>query len=157
MLPSERPACFNPSAADGESGLLVCSTPVCCQHTGACCQLPPAEPHPSPLILQPAVSLPACTPHVPSHCLARSILKYSPRFYPRECINQCWLGVGRQSVEAADAVNALGICILFDLIGYTSDHRQDVLALRPAPIQVLSPLLSGRPGCPGIGSSSHPA
>lgn len=40
------------------------------------------------------------------------------------------------SIEAADVVNSAGICVLFDLIGYTSDHRQDVLALRPAPIQV---------------------
>ena len=40
-----------------------------------------------------------------------------------------------ESVEAADHVNAAGICILFDLIGYTADHRQDIFALRPAPIQ----------------------
>ncbi|KAJ1471460.1 glycosyl transferase family 41-domain-containing protein [Baffinella frigidus] len=55
-----------------------------------------------------------------------------------------------QSVEAADAVNALGICILFDLIGYTSDHRQDVLALRPAPIQVHYHGYMGTTGAPWI-------
>jgi predicted O-linked N-acetylglucosamine transferase (SPINDLY family) len=42
-----------------------------------------------------------------------------------------------ESVDAADQINVAGIHILFDLIGYTSDHRQDVFALRPAPIQVL--------------------
>ena len=40
------------------------------------------------------------------------------------------------SVRGAAAVNAGGVCILIDLIGYTSDHRQDVMALRPAPLQV---------------------
>ena len=55
-----------------------------------------------------------------------------------------------ESVEAADHVNAAGICILFDLIGYTSDHRQDVLALRPAPIQVHYHGYMGTTGAPWI-------
>ena len=55
-----------------------------------------------------------------------------------------------QSVEAADAINAAGICILFDLIGYTSDHRQDVLALRPAPVQVHYHGYMGTTGAPWI-------
>ena len=41
-----------------------------------------------------------------------------------------------ESERAADMVNRAGVCILIDLIGYTSDHRQDVLALRPAPLQM---------------------
>jgi len=55
-----------------------------------------------------------------------------------------------ESVEAADHVNSAGICILFDLIGYTSDHRQDVLALRPAPIQVHYHGYMGTTGAPWI-------
>ena len=41
-----------------------------------------------------------------------------------------------ESERAADMVNRAGVCILIDLVGYTSDHRQDVFALRPAPLQV---------------------
>ena len=41
-----------------------------------------------------------------------------------------------ESQRAANLVNSAGVCILIDLIGYTSDHRQDVLALRPAPLQM---------------------
>ena len=55
-----------------------------------------------------------------------------------------------ESVEAADHVNSAGICILFDLVGYTSDHRQDVLALRPAPIQVHYHGYMGTTGAPWI-------
>jgi predicted O-linked N-acetylglucosamine transferase (SPINDLY family) len=39
--------------------------------------------------------------------------------------------------DGASVVNTRGVGILVDLIGYTADHRQDVLALRPAPVQLL--------------------
>ncbi|EKX54195.1 hypothetical protein GUITHDRAFT_84189 [Guillardia theta CCMP2712] len=55
-----------------------------------------------------------------------------------------------ESVRAADLVNSAGICILFDLIGYTSDHRQDVLSLRPAPVQVHYHGYIGTTGAPWI-------
>uniref|UniRef100_A0A7S0NDZ6 protein O-GlcNAc transferase n=1 Tax=Hanusia phi TaxID=3032 RepID=A0A7S0NDZ6_9CRYP len=55
-----------------------------------------------------------------------------------------------ESVRAADLVNSAGVCILFDLIGYTSDHRQDVLSLRPAPIQVHYHGYIGTTGAPWI-------
>ena len=41
----------------------------------------------------------------------------------------------RESVDAADIINSAGICLLYDLSGYTMGHRQDVLALNPAPVQ----------------------
>ena len=51
------------------------------------------------------------------------------------CVCVCGGGC-QESAEAAELVNSAGVCILVDLVGYTSDHRQDVLALRPAPLQV---------------------
>ena len=49
-------------------------------------------------------------------------------------VSQLWDPLAAQ--RGAHLVNRLGVGILVDLIGYTSDHRQDVLALRPAPVQV---------------------
>eukprot|EP00960_Hanusia_phi_P030174 748421-Hanusia_phi.AAC.7 len=56
----------------------------------------------------------------------------------------------KESVEGADIVNTAGICILFDLIGYTADHRQDIFALRPAPVQVHYHGYMGSTGAPWI-------
>ena len=58
----------------------------------------------------------------------------------------------QESVEGADIVNSAGICILFDLIGYTADHRQDIFALRPAPVQVHYHGYMGSTGAPWIQS-----
>ena len=49
-------------------------------------------------------------------------------------VSQLWDLV--EAERGAHLINDLGVCILVDLIGYTSDHRQDVLALRPAPLQI---------------------
>ena len=38
--------------------------------------------------------------------------------------------------EAADCINADGIHILLNMNGYTKDARNEVFALKPAPIQV---------------------
>ena len=43
---------------------------------------------------------------------------------------------GLSPVELAQAIRAEGIDVLVDLSGHTTDNRLDVLALRPAPVQI---------------------
>jgi hypothetical protein len=63
-------------------------------------------------------------------------------------VSQLWDASAAQ--RGAHLVNSLGISILVDLIGYTSDHRQDVLAVRPAPVQVSYHGYMGTTGAPYI-------
>ena len=46
------------------------------------------------------------------------------------------LVVGPASVALAQAIRAEGIDVLVDMSGHTTDNRLDVLALRPAPVQI---------------------
>lgn len=40
------------------------------------------------------------------------------------------------AADAADTVNSMGVHILVDMSGYTTDHRQHVFITRPAPLQI---------------------
>jgi hypothetical protein len=40
------------------------------------------------------------------------------------------------AADAADIVNTMGVNVLVDMSGYTTDHRQQLFATRPAPLQV---------------------
>ena len=59
-----------------------------------------------------------------------------------------FVDIGSSShVEAARAIHADGIDILFDLKGYTANARPEILALRPAPVQVSYIGYPGTMGC----------
>jgi predicted O-linked N-acetylglucosamine transferase (SPINDLY family) len=40
------------------------------------------------------------------------------------------------AADAADIINNMGVHVLVDMSGYTTDHRQHIFITRPAPLQV---------------------
>ena len=79
-------------------------------------------------------------------CISVSISQsFRPVYYAtKDEHTRRWAGAAKvidifetSAADAADIVNTMGVHILVDMSGYTTDHRQHLFATRPAPLQVV--------------------
>ena len=106
--------------------------------------------HPTGLLTVALLEALATQPHIELHLFALNVDDHSAIRQRLQAATTLQDLAGRSHLEVAQRIRATGIEVLFDLRGWGGGGRPEVLAMRPAPVQVNWLAYPGTSGAPWI-------